>query len=80
MSQKFFVGVNFSGVKLLVGEKYWSLKNWSLLTGFLFIDKVYFKASTLFPSVSGAGVLFNVEALKCVTSCKVSFKRGTKFK
>ena len=35
------VVVNFSRVKLLVGEKYWSpLKNWSLFTVCFFIDKV----------------------------------------
>ena len=35
------VGVNFSRVKLLVREKYWSpLKNWSLFTGFFFTNEV----------------------------------------
>ena len=39
--EKLLVGVNFSRVKLLVVEKYWSpLKNWSLFTAVFFTDKV----------------------------------------
>ena len=40
------VGVNFSRIKLLIGEKYWSpLKNWSLFTVFFFTNKVLFFSS-----------------------------------
>ena len=42
------VGVNFSGVKLLFGEKYRSpLKNWSLFTGDFFTDKAYMQLTSM---------------------------------
>ena len=53
------VGVNFSSINLLVGEKYWSpLKNWSLFTVFFFTDKVFDDLNAKFEQVQQFSLCF----------------------